>query len=274
MFIAMVDNEPGATPGDATTVKRKRGRPRKEPILTVLPAGPSATLATIPGDKPGTFGGLRPRERLFIEAYAGDPTSPTYGNGTRSAAAAGYGSKPECANQRAMDLLKRAPIRTAVSELLERTGLGTSARASILHELANKGKQVIDHYDGNGTLTQRQVVDNDKVRLAAVREAAKLSGDYRAAEDASRMNAKVLEPLITEWNRRLRAMVKAGESPNAPPSEAGEDGVSVAVDASDPLDGSSDVAGGDRGATGQGSAPTGSGGSGEAGGGGLGPGGQ
>lgn len=264
----MVDNEPGATPGDATTVKRKRGRPKAPGALTVPPAATSTTLATIPGDKPGTFGGLRPRERLFIEAYAGDPTSPTYGNGTRSAAAAGYGSKPECANQRAMDLLKRAPIRTAVAELLERTGLGTSARASILHELANKGKQVIDHYDKDGILTQRQVVDNDKVRLAAVREAAKLSGDYRAAEDASRLNRQALSPLVEEWSRKLRAMVKAEGYPDMPVDPQSEDAVdadSVAVDASGVGSGSSDGAGADRGATGRGGALEGTGGDGTAG---------
>jgi len=96
--------------------------------------------------------------------------------------------------------------------------------------------------------------------LAAVREAAKLSGDYRAAEDASRLNRQALSPLVEEWSRKLRAMVKAEGYPDMPldpQTEAGEDSVSEGKDASVPLDGSTSGVDGQNAATGHGSAPTG-----------------
>lgn len=69
-----------------------------------------------PGSKP-----LPPRRAAFVAAYT-DPESPTFGNGTQSAIAAGYAATP-AARVESTRLLANDSVSNAVQSALEAAGL-------------------------------------------------------------------------------------------------------------------------------------------------------
>lgn len=64
---------------------------------------------------------LPPRRAAFVAAYA-DPNSPTFGNGTQSAIAAGY-SPTVGARAQAVEVLANPNVRASVRATLERAGI-------------------------------------------------------------------------------------------------------------------------------------------------------
>jgi hypothetical protein len=96
-------------------------------------------------------------------------------------------------------------VRSAISETLERAGIGKEVRATMLHDLAFKRVGVVEHYDSDGVLKERQVYDNDAQRLKAIALAAKISGDYDSAREAAHMQAKAVQPIMDYWAKRIRS---------------------------------------------------------------------
>lgn len=68
-------------------------------------------------DSSDPLAGLPPRRRAFVQAYA-DPASPTFGNGTQAAKAAGY--SPRAADVEASRLLGNARVQEATEAILAR----------------------------------------------------------------------------------------------------------------------------------------------------------
>jgi len=170
------------------------------------PAAPEPKKSTLPD----SVLALNPKHRAFVLNYA-DPESKTYSNGVQSAISAGVGGTYMSAGQSATDLLKTGRIRNAINDLLEDNGLGSKDRSRIIGELAKQRTAEILHYDGDGRLTQRQVIDNGKLRLQAVREASRLAGDYARAESVAKAQRDAVQPLVAHYAKQLREAIKAEE---------------------------------------------------------------
>lgn len=213
------EDSSGSTQGEpaVSMVKPKRGRKAK---ASVNPA-PRAT------DKrytslPDSVLALPIKQRTFVEAIA-IPESPTFGNQTQSALKAGYGNTYPNAANHGHDLANKPEIRNAINDLLDKAGLSSMDRTGILADLARQKTAEILHYDGDGKLTQRQVIDNGKLRLQAVREAAKLAGDYARAENVAKAQRDAIQPIVAHYAKQLRDALKAEQSlsPNGPHDATG-----------------------------------------------------
>lgn len=163
------------------------------------------------------------KQRAFVQAIT-DRGNRTFGNKVQSAIAAGYGNSYQISADIGHDLSKKPEIRNAINDMLDDVGLSSKDRTSILSDLAKQRTAEILHYDGDGNLTQRQVVDNGKLRLQAVREASKLAGDYARAESVAKAQRDAVQPLVAHYAKQLREAIKAEErlslSPHSTPTVA------------------------------------------------------
>jgi hypothetical protein len=192
------------TPAVSIADPKRKGRPPK-----TVPANPPPKHRL-----PESVTSLPPKLRTFVQAYT-DPESATYSNGTQSALSAKIGNTYMSAAVGASELLKTGKIRNAINELLEDHGLGSKDRISIISELANQRTQLISHYDADGNLTQRQEVDNGKLRLQAVVQAGKLAGDYARAENVAKAQRDALQPMVLHYAKLLRESLKAPTAEHA-----------------------------------------------------------
>lgn len=90
---------------------------------------------------------LPPRRAAFVAAYA-DPNSPTFGNGTQSAIAAGFSDGPSA---------RVAAVRALASDSVQTSVRATLERAGISHDRLARG--MLKYFED----------DSHKVRASAVR---------------------------------------------------------------------------------------------------------
>lgn len=152
------------------------------------------------------------RQQAFIKALA-DPSSPTYGKKGPSALAAGYASPAE-----AFKILAREPVQAELERHLAEARATTQDRIGVIASVLHKCKSVTESYGKDGTLLQRTVTDNDKMRLAAAKELSRLDGSYQRAATMGHAQRRVLDAGIAEWTKRLRASLR----PDSPPTEVVE----------------------------------------------------
>lgn len=195
------DNQPNTdhdAQSDGTPGQDANNAPLTTPHLTTVLDKPTSTLDS-----------LNPRHQLFVRAYT-DSSASTFGNGTKSALQSGIGKTYMSAAVGASDLLKTTKIRTAITEQLERAGIGSKVRTQLLAEIAKRRRTEVVHYNADGDVTQRQEMDNSKAQLQAIRLAAQIDGDFHRAKEAASMQAKAVAPILETWTRRLRAELARG----------------------------------------------------------------
>lgn len=154
------------------------------------------------------------KQREYVKAIT-DRQADTFGNQTQSALKIGYGSTYESAMAIGSRLSSNIKIQTAINDLLDENGMSSKDRVGILSDLARQRTAEILHYDSDGNLTQRQVVDNGKLRLQAVVQASKLAGDYARAENVAKAQRDALHPLVTHYAKLLRESLKAPHTEGA-----------------------------------------------------------
>lgn len=197
----------GSTQGDLA-VSLDGGNTPPEPAFQ--PAPPTDNRYSPPPSLPSSLLSLPIKQIAFVQAITDRDNPVTFGNQTRSAMAAGYTTDVGVAGDVGHDLAKKPGIRNAINDILAARGLGGSDRAGIISELAHQRYAEIRHYDADGNLTQRQVVDNGKVRLAAVREAGKLAGDYARADNVARAQRDAIKPLVAHYAKMLKDSLRDG----------------------------------------------------------------
>lgn len=154
------------------------------------------------------------KQREYVRAIT-DRGSKTFGNRTQSAIQAGYGETYSSAATLAQRLSNKVTIQNAITDLLDENGMSSKDRVGILSDLARQRTAEILHYDADGNLTQRQVVDNGKLRLQAVVQASKLAGDYARAENVAKAQRDALQPMVIHYAKLLRESLKSPHTESA-----------------------------------------------------------
>ncbi len=177
---------------------------------------------------------LRPREQIFIRAYA-DPTSPTFNNARRSMLAASPHLAIDSASAKATEILHKPQVRSAIHTILDRHNLGTDTRVSILKEIASTDSIDTTQLDKDGNTVSITRSSNVRNKLKAIDIANKLDGSYARAGEIAKAEGKTLEPIIAHYTRLLRESIAKGSTI----AEEGQ-GEAVKVDSVDsslPIDG-------------------------------------
>lgn len=78
---------------------------------------------------------LTPKQALFVEAYT-SPGTPTFGNQTRSAQAAGYGTTTNSSAVQGHELLNNPKVMNSISAILDKSGATQPVLASLMLKYA------------------------------------------------------------------------------------------------------------------------------------------
>ena len=156
---------------------------------------------------------LNLRERTFVQAIA-TLDSPTFSNGAQSAILAKYADNPLSGARAAWSLKRKPDISTAIDEVFKKNNLSIEVRARVMSDILAKETTVIENLDADGNLISQTRMSNDKMRLAVIREASKVDGTYSRSEAIGRAQGKLLEPILEDYTRRLRAELR--EAPKEP----------------------------------------------------------
>jgi hypothetical protein len=125
---------------------------------------------------------LKPRQRKFIANYT-DPTKETFGNGTRSAIAAGYTDKAPA--EAAHQLLRNTKVRDEIELVMARVGITEEMALTQLKEGLAAVQVRVFCQDGKLIYSQ-ELPDNQERRLSAV-EVLKLLGRYPTNRTVERL---------------------------------------------------------------------------------------
>lgn len=136
---------------------------------------------------------LSPKHRQVIANYT-DPNSPTHGNATQSAVAAGY--SPGSAHNTGTRIVKREEGSREVTRILEAAGVTIEKMAKGLKQaLGAKEEKPFIHQKTGQIVYAKRTAAHD-IRLKAIRLTAELSGlfapkqlDVRVAVLAGRLDA-------------------------------------------------------------------------------------
>jgi len=149
------------------------------------------------------------KQQAFVAAIA-NPASPTYSNGTRSILATHPGvSSLGSAAVSASRYLTSDKIRSAIDDILRQQGLGIEVRTAKIRSILDVDTYEIEQIDRKGRVKSATRLPNHKIQLQAIHLLNKLDGSYARAEGIGHAQARVLEPLIEEYTRRLRAELRA-----------------------------------------------------------------
>ena len=118
---------------------------------------------------------LKPRQRKFIAHYT-DPTKETFGNGTKSAIAAGYTDKAPA--EAAHQLLRNTKVRDEIELVMARVGITEEMALTQLKEGLAAVQVRVFCQDGK-LIYSKELPDNQERRLSAV-EVLKLLGRFPA----------------------------------------------------------------------------------------------
>ncbi len=127
----------------------------------------------------GNGSGLSPKHRRVIRNYI-DPNSPTEGNATQSAIAAGY--SPISARDTGSKILQRPDTEKELNRIFDAAGLTTQ-------KLAKRVRQAVDAtearpflHQATGNVVYAKKIAAHDTRLKAIRLAAELRGDFAPKE--------------------------------------------------------------------------------------------
>ncbi len=121
---------------------------------------------------------LRPKQRRFIAQYA-DPTSPTFGNGTQSAIAAGYSQRS--AAETAYEILRNPKVVREIEHILDQAGATREKSAKVIKEALDATVTRV-FCPGEGELVYAKPLVDHQTRLKAAEMNHKLRGDFPTTE--------------------------------------------------------------------------------------------
>lgn len=145
---------------------------------------------------------LRPKQRRFIAEYT-DPSSPNFGNGTRSAIEAGYSAK--AAAPTASYLLRNPNVQGEMTRCLEQAGATKELRAQRVRD-ALDAQKVIYFCTKSGKLIAAPPQPDYRTQLKAVELGAKIDGDF-APEVGINLNFNL--------SRRIAEARQRSKTPNS-----------------------------------------------------------
>ncbi len=126
---------------------------------------------------------LKPKHRKLIANYT-DPTKETFGNGTKSAIAAGY-SKTS-ARSTASEILTKPNVRREIERVLDEAGATREKVAQVLHKaLHAKTTRVFCPKDGE--LVYSKPLEDHPTQVRAAEVVGKLRGDFPTTHEQERV---------------------------------------------------------------------------------------
>ena len=165
---------------------------------------------------------LKPKQRKFIAHYT-DPTKETFGNGTKSAIAAGYTDKAPA--EAAHQLLRNTQVERELNRILDAAGVTTEKLAKAVDQgLKAKVTKPFLHQATGDVVYSKPMIAHD-IRLKAARLGFELRGDFAPKE----INIKV-SVLAT----RIQAARRREYERTPQPSERTVQGVRVEPEADQP----------------------------------------
>ncbi len=129
---------------------------------------------------------LKPRQRKFIAHYT-DPTKETFGNGTRSAIAAGYSEKSaaEIASENLTKPKIQCEIERVIESALDEAGATRKKVAEVLHNgLEAKTTRV---FCQDGKLIYSEPLEDHPTQVRAAEVVGRMRGDFPANKTIERM---------------------------------------------------------------------------------------
>ncbi len=150
---------------------------------------------------------LKPKQRKFI-AYYTDPTKDTFGNGTKSAIAAGYSERS--ATEIAYETLINPQVERELTHIFDAAGLTIQKLAKGVKQALNAKEQKAFLHQASGNVVYSKKMIAHDIRLKAIRLAAELRGDFASKE--INISVEVLAGRIQAARRReIERTVQAEE---------------------------------------------------------------
>ena len=125
---------------------------------------------------------LNPRQQKFVKEYT-NPKSKSFGNGTRSAEAAGYTAQR--LDEAGSQILRNTAVQHEIQGAMERIGLTEEMALTQLKEGLAAVQVRVFCQDGQLTYS-KEITDNQERRLSAV-EVLKLRGRYPTNRTVERL---------------------------------------------------------------------------------------
>ncbi len=134
---------------------------------------------------------LKPRQRKFVAHYT-DPTKETFGNGKRSAIAAGYSERS--AKEIAYETLTKPHVHREIERVMQAGGL---TREKIVGALKNglEAKQT-KVFCQEGQVIYSDPLEDHPTQVRAAEVAGKLYGDFPSNREQDRMAALIFQQNI------------------------------------------------------------------------------
>ncbi len=140
---------------------------------------------------------LKPKQRKFI-AYYTDPTKETFGNGKKSAIAAGYSERS--ATEIAYETLINPQVERELTRIFDAAGLTIQKLAKGVKQALNAKEQKAFLHQASGNVVYSKKMIAHDIRLKAIRLAAELRGDFASKE--INISVEVLAGKIQAARRR------------------------------------------------------------------------
>ncbi len=135
---------------------------------------------------------LKPRQRKFIAHYTDPTNKKTFGNGTRSAIAAGYTDKAPA--EAAHQLLKNTQVEREIDRALDEVGATRKKVAQVLHNgLEAKTTRV---FSQDGKVIYSDPLEDHPTQVRAAEVVGKMRGDFPTNREQDRITGLVFQQNI------------------------------------------------------------------------------
>jgi hypothetical protein len=172
-------------------------------------------MATINGKKIDV---LTPKQRDFVNNYTDRNNKKTYGNALQSYKESHPNANDNTAGTNGHLALKNEKIQNEISRLLEAGNAGKKVRVKILGDIMHG--RITRKVRRQGTMAGKDVDYTEyqepsaTERINAVKEAAKLAGDYQKVKDDSEKDLAVHKALFKRFAKDLQAQDKKPPAKN------------------------------------------------------------
>ena len=141
---------------------------------------------------------LKPKQRKFIAHYTDPNQKETFGNGTKSAIAAGYSERS--ATEIAYETLINPQVERELTHIFDAAGLTIQKLAKGVKQALNAKEQKAFLHQASGNVVYSKKMIAHDIRLKAIRLAAELRGDFASKE--INISVEVLAGKIQAARRR------------------------------------------------------------------------
>jgi hypothetical protein len=132
------------------------------------------------------------------------------------------------AQRTAIAILDKPKVQGEIERIFASSKLTATDRAHVVAGILHSPTKETTHetYDANGILISRQVIKstNASEQLKATDIANRMDGLYSRASDISRMQSRVLQPLLDHYSKLMRRALAEEGHEGVPPIEYESDG--------------------------------------------------